>query len=264
MSTSRPLSFILVASDQGTLILNRHDQHVVDASHAYGVGHQILMQAAYDPSEVTLAITMLNWLRELRGDGVAALDCGANVGVHTISWAKHMTQWGNVTAFEAQERIYYALAGNICLNNCLNARAVYAAVSDRDGTLSIPVPDYNRPGSFGSLELTERAGNENIGQTIDYRPEALRPVRALRLDGLGFPRVDFLKVDVEGMELEVLDGAREMIARCRPYMLIEHIKTDKEALTALLVASGYRTWTTGMNTLALPADDPCVGRIKEK
>jgi len=264
MSTSRPLSFILVASDQGTLIVNRHDQHVVDASHAYGVGHQILMHAAYDPSEVSLALTMLNWLREFRGDGVTALDCGANVGVHAISWAKHMTQWGTVMAFEAQERIFYALAGNICLNNCLNARAVHAAVGDRDGTLSIPVPDYNRAGSFGSLELTKRERNENIGQAIDYRPEALQPVRALRLDGLAFPRVDFLKIDVEGMELAVLHGARETIARCRPYMLIEHIKIDREALNDLLVASGYRAWTSGMNTLAVPAGDPCEGRIQPK
>lgn len=262
MSTSRPLSFILAASDQGTLILNRHDQHVVDATQTYGVGHEILMHAAYNPSEVGMVLTVLNWLREIRGDGVLAIDCGANVGVHTISMARHMTHWGRVVAFEAQERIYYALAGNICLNNCFNARAINAALGDSEGMLSIPTPDYNRPGSFGSLELVQRANTENIGQPIDYRPEALQPVRALRLDGGGFQRVDFLKIDVEGMELPVLHGARDLIARFRPYLLIEHIKTDHAALTELLTASGYRVWTTGMNTLALPVDDPCVERIK--
>jgi FkbM family methyltransferase len=264
MSSSRQLSFILAATDQGSLIVNRHDQHITDASHGYGVGFEILSNGAYNPSEVDLALKLLDWLHEIRGDGVVALDCGANVGVHTISWARHMTRWGNVIAFEAQERIFYALAGNICLNNCMNARAVHAAVGDQDGTLSIPVPDYDRPASFGSLELVRRENTENIGQVIDYRAESLQPVRALRLDGVGFPRVDFLKIDVEGMELAVLQGAREIVARCRPYILVEHIKTDRGALDALLLGFGYRFWIVGINTLALPAGDPCLDRIRQQ
>lgn len=263
MSSNRPLSFILAATDQGTMILNRNDQHVVDSSHTYGVGHELLLNAAYNPSEIGTVLTMLNWLREFRGDGVVALDCGANVGVHTISLARHMTHWGTVVAFEAQERIFYALAGNICLNNLFNARAVYAAVGEHDGTLGIPVPDYNRPGSFGSLELLQTERTENIGQTVDYRPEALKQVLAVRLDGLGLPRVDFLKIDVEGMEIAVLNGAREILFKHRPYLLVEHIKTDLAALTALLRTSGYRIWTMGMNTLALPADDPGTDRLRQ-
>jgi FkbM family methyltransferase len=263
MITNRPLSVILAASNQGTLILNRNDQHRVDDTHTFGVGHQILTQAAYDQSEVGTALTMLDWLREFRGDGVVAIDCGANVGVHTISFARHMTHWGKVVAYEAQERIFYALAGNVCLNNCLNARVFNAAVGDQDGIMSVPVPNYNSPGSFGSLELVQRAETENIGQAINYGPEAMQSVRAIRLDGTGMPRVDFLKIDVEGMELPVLRGAGELIARCRPYMLIEHIKTDRVALNALLATLGYQVWVMGMNTLALPADDPCVQRITQ-
>jgi FkbM family methyltransferase len=226
MTVSRPLSFILAASEQGTLIVNRHDQHV-NSSGGYGVGFEILENGAYNQSEVDLVLRLLNWRREFHGDGVLALDCGANIGVHTIAWAKHMTGWGSVLAFEAQERVFYALAGNICLNNCLNARALQVAVGDQDGTLSIPVPDYNRPGSFGSLELVFNDNTENIGQPIDYRQEALQPVPARRLDDLRPPRVDLLKIDVEGMEMSVLRGAMDIVGRCQPYMLIEHIKTDR-------------------------------------
>ena len=260
MTVSRPLSFILAASEQGTLIVNRHDQHV-NSSGGYGVGFEILENGAYNQSEVDLVLRLLNWRREIHGDGVLALDCGANIGVHTIAWAKHMTGWGSVLAFEAQERVFYALAGNICLNNCFNARALQVAVGDQDGTLSIPVPDYNRPGSFGSLELVFNDNTENIGQPIDYRQEALQPVPARRLDDLRPPRVDLLKIDVEGMEMSVLRGAMDIVRRCQPYMLIEHIKTDQAALAALLDECGYRTWTVGINTLALPKDDPCVSRI---
>ena len=45
------------------------------------------------------------------GDGVVAVDRGADIGVHTLEWARSMTAWGSVIAIEAQECIFYALAG---------------------------------------------------------------------------------------------------------------------------------------------------------
>ena len=84
-------------------------------------------------------VKMLDLRRAHYGDGVVAVDCGANIGVHTVEWAKRMTGWGVVLAFEAQERIYYALAGNIAINNCFNARAIHAAVTSRPGTMKMPI-----------------------------------------------------------------------------------------------------------------------------
>jgi FkbM family methyltransferase len=66
-----------------------------------------------------------------------AIDCGANIGVHTTQWARLMTGWGRVVAFEPQERIYYALAGNIAINNCFNVRAIHAAVPSTPGTMRL-------------------------------------------------------------------------------------------------------------------------------
>ena len=87
---------------------------------------------------------------------MVAIDCGANIGVHTVEWATAMTGWGSVVAIEAQERIYYALAGNIAINNCFNAIALHAAVSSETGIMQIPNPDYFTPSSFGSLELRQK------------------------------------------------------------------------------------------------------------
>ena len=67
--------------------------------------------------------------RQYFGDGVVLVDCGANIGVHTVECAVEMTGWGSVLAIAAQERLYYALAGNIALNNCFNARALDAPVA---------------------------------------------------------------------------------------------------------------------------------------
>src|SRR5271168_2413116 len=126
----RKVAFIISATDHGTMIVNRFDQHVVERA-GYGVGFQLLETASYDAGDVELILKMLDLRRQHYGDGVVAVDCGANVGVHTVEWAKRMTGWGVVLAFEAQERIYYALAGNIAINNCFNARANYAAVTSQ-------------------------------------------------------------------------------------------------------------------------------------
>jgi FkbM family methyltransferase len=193
---------------------------MVGPDRGYGVGYQILNTAAFDPGEVKIALELLALRRKHHGDGVIAIDCGANIGVHTIEWASAMTGWGSVIAIEAQERIYYALAGNIAINNCFNALAVHAAVSSEQGTLQIPNPDYFTPSSFGSLELRPRPCNEFIGQQIDYTNNTVL-VRKMTLDELNLPRVDFIKIDIEGMEMEALAGAQQTIRSYRPILLIE-------------------------------------------
>src|SRR5262249_8213949 len=70
----------------------------------------ILERGAYGPSEVKFILSVLDLRRRMAGEGVFAVDCGANIGTHAIEWAKHMTGWGSVLAIEAQERIFYALA----------------------------------------------------------------------------------------------------------------------------------------------------------
>src|SRR5579883_1534557 len=138
----RKLAFVLAASNHGTMIVNRLDYRMINANEGFGVGFQILETASFDPQEVMLAVQLLAARRRHHGDGVLAIDCGANIGVHTIEWAVAMPGWGSVLAIEAQERIYYALAGNIAINNCFNAMALHAAVSSEPGVMTIPNPNY--------------------------------------------------------------------------------------------------------------------------
>lgn len=254
----RPIAYVLAATNHGSMIVNRNDQADVDAEHAFGVGFQLLSRSAYDPSEVELALALLEIRKNHFGAGVLALDAGANIGVHTVEWARAMSGWGRVLAFEAQEYVFYALAGNIALNNCFNASARWSALGERDGHIDTPEPDYLRPGSFGSLELRKRAKVEFIGQEVSYAPEDCVRTPMVAIDSLALGRLDFLKIDVEGMEIEVLRGARTTLARCKPIVMLEVIKSDGEALAVFMRELGYRTTREGMgaNLLAIHADDP--------
>ena len=165
----RKLGFVLAASSHGPLILNRFDYHRV-GERLFGVGGEILESSVFSPEEIDLVLALLRYRRQYFGDGVVLLDCGANIGVHAVESAIEMTGWGSVLAIEAQERLFYALAGNIALNNCFNARALHAAVAAEDGRMRVPLPDYLSPASFGSLELKAHPTNEAIGQKIGLFP----------------------------------------------------------------------------------------------
>ncbi|MEN8515098.1 FkbM family methyltransferase [Burkholderia sp. RS02] len=260
----RPIAFILAASNHGTMIVNRNDYNVAASGGVYGVGQQILQQSSYDVSEVAFVLALLSRRQQYFGDGVVAIDGGANIGVHTIEWARHMHGWGRVLSFEAQEVIYYALAGNIALNNCLNARAKLAALGEHNGELIVPQPDYFAHASFGSLELRQQGNTEDIGQRISYDPSNGTRVPMISIDSLGLERVDFFKLDVEGMEVDVLRGARHMLQTLKPILAIEIIKSDQAAIKGMLDEFGYRYFPAGMNLIAAHSGDPVLQHLSHQ
>jgi FkbM family methyltransferase len=253
----RPIAYVLAATNHGSMIVNRHDEAPVGTDKAFGVGFQLLSRSAFDPAEVGMAVHLLGLRHHHYGAGVVALDAGANIGVHTVEWARNMYGWGRVIAFEAQEYVFYALAGNIALNNCWNASARWSALGEREGFIDVPEPDYLRPGSFGSLEIRQRSTTEHIGQDISYDAEDCIRTPMVTIDSLGLDRLDFLKIDVEGMEIDVLRGARATLERCKPAVLAEVVKSDGQELRAFLAGLGYGTIAqVGDNLLAFHRDDP--------
>jgi FkbM family methyltransferase len=237
---------------------------MVDAERGFGVGFDLLNTSAFDPASVELTTSLLELRRQHFGDGVAAIDCGANIGVFTIEWARAMAGWGNVIAIEAQERVYYALAGNIAINNCFNASAIFAAASDQAGVMKAPQLDHTRPASFGSVEIKRREHTEFAGQAIDYDAPGAGEIACITLDSLDLPRVDLIKIDVEGMEMNVLAGAAAMIGKHRPAMVVEYIKTDAEKLRQWLEARDYRVLVSGINFVTIHNGDPGLANIQVK
>ncbi|MFD1555777.1 FkbM family methyltransferase [Paraburkholderia silviterrae] len=261
---NRPIAFILAATNHGTMIVNRNDYNVSEARGAFGVGYQLLQKSCFDANEVGFVLALLDRRRQYFGDGILAIDGGANIGVHTIEWARHMHGWGRVLSFEAQEVVYYALTGNIALNNCLNARAKLAALGERDGQLAVPQPDYFAQASFGSLELRQQESTEDIGQPISYDPSRGQTVPMVSIDALALERVDFIKLDVEGMEVEVLRGARATLQNHKPILLIEIIKSDQAIIESLLGELEYRIFPAGVNLIAVHASDPVLQHLSHR
>lgn len=261
-SPKRPVAYVLASTDHGSMIVNRHDHHQVGGQ-SYGVGHQLLTNSSFDAEEVELALGLLGLRKQFFGAGVVAIDGGANIGVHSLEWARHMHGWGRVYSFEAQESVFYALAGNIALNNCWNVTARWAALGEKEGFIAVPEPDYLRPGSFGSLELRPAAQAEFIGQDVSYDPDDCVRTPMQTIDSMALQRVDFVKLDVEGMEIDVLRGARETLQRCKPMVMAEVIKSDQAGLLAFMQELGYETITEGMglNMLAIHASDPCRAHL---
>lgn len=168
----------------------------------------------------------LELLNALLQPGDVAIDVGANLGTHTVALAQRVGPRGAVLAFEPQRLIHQLLATNATLNGLMNVRAIHGAVGAQAGALVVPDIDYATPGNFGGLSL----GAWKDGETV--------PVFAL--DALGLTRCRLIKIDVEGMEGAVLDGARQLVATARPFIYFEHnAPTGAPAVLERLLRAEY-------------------------
>jgi FkbM family methyltransferase len=249
------IAFVLAATDHGTMILNRLDvQYREGDGYPFGVGGEILAYGSFEGGTGARIGQLIQARRKRFGDGVVVIDCGANIGVLTVEWAKMMQGWGSVIAIEAQERIFYALAGNVALNNCFNARVLNVAAGAENGVIDVSLPDYTMPANFGGLELRQNEKTEWIGQDLQRDGQSTQ-IKCITLDSLELPRVDLIKIDVEGMELEVLQGATKYMAM-RPIVYVEHTKVGRDSLEAFFKQFGYGVFAQGMNTVAIHPEDP--------
>ena len=107
--------------------------------------------------------------------------------------------------------------------------------------MSLQILDYNVRSSFGSIEIGKKEGFENIGQVTTVYEQ----VKCVTIDSFNFQKVDLLKLDIEGMEEQALNGARETIARCKPFLFIEYIKSNRANLEKFFDEIGYNFDTRG-------------------
>ena len=105
---------------------------------------------------------------------------------------------------------------------------------------------------------------EFIGQAIDYSDSKMVDVQTITLDSFNLPRLDFVKIDVEGMELDALAGSVKCIDNHHPILLVEMVKVDKNKLRACLESFDYSVFEAGLNFLALHKTDKCLAHVEIK
>jgi FkbM family methyltransferase len=169
--------------------------------------------------------------------GGTAIDIGANLGEWTVPLARAVGPEGRLLAIEPAPRAAAALEKTLAANALRQAAVLRCALGEADGSAELAMP----------LVISARAdtGTARVGpaaaghETLEVALSRLDALVALhRLD-----RIDFIKIDVEGHERRVLDGASESLARFRPVLVVEtgHEGAGERALIRnRLEGLGYR------------------------
>jgi FkbM family methyltransferase len=194
-----------------------------------------------------------------RPDGLA-IDVGANIGSHAIPMAKAM-RTGRVLAFEPNPFVFPRLIANLALNPDCNVDARAMAIGNRIGQvdLFIPQPDA---GNLGQASVVENSNFNKVAVPCTTLDSLLEDEK------LG--TVDVLKIDVEGFEWAVIEGARTMLARDHPLIVFEYNRDQWEragqtltGVTNSLRAMGYTDFSmAGRRALAsIPANPPMLFNV---
>ena len=147
--------------------------------------------------------------------GDIVIDGGAFIGNHTVKLSQLVGDSGKVYAFEADPVTFKVLEKNIHLNNCKNVILFNKGIGDKNGYINIT----NKEGRKNTR------GGTNWGYVSDNSNDA---VEVITIDSLNLPRLDFMKLDVEGMEPNVFIGMSNTIKTYKPIILFEAWKDRVE------------------------------------
>ena len=184
-------------------------------------------------------------LIQRRGKGHTLVDVGAHIGTFSIPVS---TVTGmSVVAFEAQRRMAHLLGANFELNSIAQAQVHHVALGGPDDPPSVELPciDYARNGNFGGLSVEAELRDERSAPNLSFL-DRTETVEMRTLDSFNLSDVGLVKVDVEGHELSVLQGAVETLARNgRPPILFEcwsdaAFRARRDKTIAFVEALGYR------------------------
>jgi FkbM family methyltransferase len=225
-------NFTVIESIYGRFVVNRHCKFQAEALIKTGKPHI--------QSELDVLLGIVDTLP----NGAFAVDAGANIGLVAIPLAERLKpRGGTVLAFEVQRMIYYALCAGAALNDLDNLFTFHQGLGAASRVEHMATPDYGTPQDFGMFSLLNQPASRN------------EAVQIVTLDELGLPRLDFLKIDVEGMEMEVLAGAKGMIARHRPWCWVEYWMVGAETIAGAFAGLGYECFVMDpLNLLCAPTN----------
>jgi len=229
---------IVIDNPFGCVTYFKNDEHMVDQ-----LVNNLIFEQEY----------ILNVLSPHVCSASVIVDVGAHVGSHTVMY-KTLNPEATVHAFEPQKMLYKLLCYNVNKNNLQNVYTYNNAVGEAnyitqmnpystDGENSMQPVEYGTSTMYNLAGVQIGAGGEDV--------------TVVSLDTFRIPACDFMKIDVEGYEPNVLLGAREMIMNSRPVISFE-VNAKKspnieESSISILEGMGYdchNPWPD--NWLAIP------------
>jgi len=191
--------------------------------------------------------------------GAVAIDIGANLGEWTIPLARAVGAGGQVLACEPAPLAAKSLEATLRANALRQAEVIRCALGDHDGTAEFTVPVVT--------SARTDSGTARLGAAVPG--EEVLIVRLSSLDSLlaerGLDQVDLIKIDVEGHEKQVLDGAAATLGRFRPTLVIEtghEALDDRTAIYDRLRGLGYRMLGILLDHGMAEADWEAYGRVE--
>ncbi|MCX4028850.1 FkbM family methyltransferase [Endozoicomonas sp. SM1973] len=136
-------------------------------------------------------------------------DVGAFIGTHSRAFS-HLAANGKVFSFEPRQELFNILSKNIEVAPLSNIEAFNIGVGNKNSIISVPKLSLVENENFGGLPLLNCIDTTNVQEVEVYA-----------LDKLNFKNVDFIKIDVEGMEIDVLFGAEKLIENNEPVIFLE-------------------------------------------
>ena len=193
-------------------------------AHDHFVGRSLDLYGEFSEHEVRV-------MTHVVADGAVIVEAGANIGVLTVPLARAAGPTGRVIAYEPQAPLAALLRHNLAANGLERVEVRQAALGRVHGTVRIPPVEYHRSGNFGAVSMQRGAAPDAVEVPLET------------VDDLQLARLDLLKIDVEGMEIEVLAGAIETLRRLAPTLYVENDREENSrSLIELIESLGYRAW----------------------
>lgn len=154
------------------------------------------------------------------------IDVGAHIGIYSIPIAIQVGESGKVLAFEPNPKNAMILRKNIELNKLKNIIMFEKAVSNKNQTSNLALSD-----------------DPMLSMIVDNAEEKNVEIECVTLDSiyekLKLEKIDWLKIDAEGSEIKVIEGAKSLLEKFHPKIIIEVRKENETKLKELLNQGKY-------------------------
>lgn len=208
-------NFVVLDSIYGRFLLNRHCSYQSESILKNGCTHI--------EDELNNIFVIIDRLPE----NSIIIDGGANAGFFTIPVAQRIKEKnGVVISFEPQREIFNGLAGTVALNDLDNVRVNRMGLGGVAGSATLPSVNYSLSQDFGLVTVMQNEQDINLLHEVVTQ----NVIKIIKVDDILLPRLDFFKLDVEGFEIEAINGAHSTIETHRPFIWVEYWKVGLDQL----------------------------------